>query len=77
MIEGKSLGNGGFKTFGYSINGGMDMDGNGYPDILVGSLDDRIALLRYAAELNPNYRKCFMFGGFFCFGGGHPVSFIM
>ncbi|XP_003961522.3 integrin alpha-3b [Takifugu rubripes] len=46
VIEGKTLGNGGFKTFGYSINGGMDMDGNSYPDILVGSLDDRIALLR-------------------------------
>lgn len=24
----------------------MDMDGNRYPDILVGSLDDRMALLR-------------------------------
>ncbi|XP_065805378.1 integrin alpha-3b isoform X1 [Labrus bergylta] len=46
VIEGKSVGNGGFKTFGYSLNGGMDMDGNSYPDILVGSLDDRIALLR-------------------------------
>ncbi|XP_061611298.1 integrin alpha-3b [Phyllopteryx taeniolatus] len=46
VIEGKSVDNGGFKTFGYSINGGMDMDDNNYPDILVGSLDDRIALLR-------------------------------
>ncbi|KAE8284387.1 Integrin alpha-3 CD49 antigen-like family member C Galactoprotein B3 [Larimichthys crocea] len=46
VIEGKSVGNGGFHTFGYSINGGMDMDDNSYPDILVGSLDDRIALLR-------------------------------
>ncbi|CAJ1080794.1 integrin alpha-3 [Xyrichtys novacula] len=46
VIEGKSVGNGGFKTFGYSLNGGMDMDGNNYPDILVGSLDDRMALLR-------------------------------
>ncbi|XP_071393895.1 integrin alpha-3b [Centroberyx affinis] len=46
VIEGKSVGNGGFQTFGYSINGGMDMDDNRYPDILVGSLDDRIALLR-------------------------------
>ncbi|XP_069373483.1 integrin alpha-3b isoform X2 [Paralichthys olivaceus] len=45
VIEGKTLGNG-FQTFGYSINGGMDMDENSYPDILVGSLDDRIALLR-------------------------------
>ncbi|XP_034426036.1 integrin alpha-3b isoform X1 [Hippoglossus hippoglossus] len=45
VIVGKTLGNG-FQTFGYSINGGMDMDDNSYPDILVGSLDDRIALLR-------------------------------
>lgn len=45
MIEGQSVQNG-FMTFGYSINGGMDMDGNSYPDILVGSLDDRLALLR-------------------------------
>ncbi|CAB1312346.1 unnamed protein product, partial [Coregonus sp. 'balchen'] len=46
VIEGKSVGSGGFHTFGYSISGGMDMDENSYPDILVGSLDDRIALLR-------------------------------
>ncbi|XP_040885313.1 integrin alpha-3b [Toxotes jaculatrix] len=46
VIEGKTVGNGGFQTFGYSINGGMDMDDNSYPDILIGSLDDRIALLR-------------------------------
>lgn len=46
VIEGKSVGSGGFKTFGYSISGGLDMDDNSYPDILVGSLDDSIALLR-------------------------------
>uniref|UniRef100_A0AAZ3SGR8 Integrin alpha-2 domain-containing protein n=1 Tax=Oncorhynchus tshawytscha TaxID=74940 RepID=A0AAZ3SGR8_ONCTS len=46
VIEGKSVGSGGFQTFGYSISGGMDMDENSYPDLLVGSLDDRIALLR-------------------------------
>ncbi|KAJ3608110.1 hypothetical protein NHX12_025160 [Muraenolepis orangiensis] len=46
VIEGKSVGDGKFKTFGYSLNGGMDMDDNSYPDLLVGSLDDRIALLR-------------------------------
>ncbi|XP_026206935.1 integrin alpha-3b [Anabas testudineus] len=46
VIEGKSVDENGFRTFGYSINGGMDMDDNSYPDILVGSLDDRIALLR-------------------------------
>lgn len=46
VIEGKSIGTEGFKTFGYSLSGGMDMDENSYPDMLVGSLDDRIALLR-------------------------------
>ncbi|KAG9346283.1 hypothetical protein JZ751_008108 [Albula glossodonta] len=46
VIEGKEVGDGRFKTFGYSISGGMDMDENSYPDVLVGSLDDRIALLR-------------------------------
>lgn len=46
VIEGKSVGNGGFSTFGYSLSGGLDMDDNSYPDILVGSLDDSIALLR-------------------------------
>ncbi|XP_041937818.1 integrin alpha-3b isoform X1 [Alosa sapidissima] len=46
VIEGKDVGTEGFKTFGYSLSGGLDMDENMYPDILVGSLDDRIALLR-------------------------------
>lgn len=46
MIEGKSVGDGNFQSFGYSIDGGMDMDGNSYPDMVVGSLDDRIALIR-------------------------------
>lgn len=46
VIEGKSIGAEGFGTFGYSISGGLDMDDNSYPDVLVGSLDDRIALLR-------------------------------
>ncbi|XP_041672760.1 integrin alpha-3-like isoform X2 [Cheilinus undulatus] len=35
-----------FRTFGYSLNGGVDVDGNKYPDLLVGSLDDTVALLR-------------------------------
>ncbi|XP_028331160.1 integrin alpha-3b isoform X1 [Gouania willdenowi] len=46
VIEGKSVDKEGFHTFGYSISGGMDMDDSSYPDIVVGSLDDRIALLR-------------------------------
>ncbi|XP_035254893.1 integrin alpha-3-like isoform X1 [Anguilla anguilla] len=54
VIEGKDVGNGGFQTFGYSINGGMDMDQNKYPDVLVGSLDNRIALLRARPVIHLN-----------------------
>ncbi|KAK1798382.1 hypothetical protein P4O66_007844 [Electrophorus voltai] len=46
VIEGKDITNGGFRTFGYSISGGLDVDRNSYPDVVVGSLDDRVALLR-------------------------------
>ncbi|XP_037400807.1 integrin alpha-3 isoform X1 [Pygocentrus nattereri] len=46
VIEGKDITNGGFKTFGYSISGGLDVDDNKYPDMVVGSLDDKVALLR-------------------------------
>lgn len=28
------------KTFGYSLSGGMDLDGNGYPDLLVGAYEE-------------------------------------
>ncbi|XP_014485304.1 PREDICTED: integrin alpha-PS1 isoform X2 [Dinoponera quadriceps] len=35
------------KTFGYSLSGGIDMDHNGYSDLLIGAYeDDAIALLR-------------------------------
>ncbi|KAL1278310.1 hypothetical protein QQF64_024983, partial [Cirrhinus molitorella] len=46
VIDGKDIPGGGFQTFGYSISGGMDVDKNSYPDIAVGSLDDRVVLLR-------------------------------
>ncbi|XP_030052652.1 integrin alpha-7 isoform X2 [Microcaecilia unicolor] len=36
----------GVKTFGYSISGGVDIDGNSYPDLLVGSLSDTVVLYR-------------------------------
>ena len=32
-------------TFGYSLNGGLDMDRNGYPDLVVGAYDSSRALL--------------------------------
>lgn len=35
------------RTFGYSLSGGMDLDSNGYPDLLVGAYDSySVALLR-------------------------------
>ncbi|XP_043091202.1 integrin alpha-3 [Puntigrus tetrazona] len=46
VIDGKDIPGGGLQTFGYSISGGMDVDKNSYPDIAVGSLDDRVVLLR-------------------------------
>ncbi|XP_051994348.1 integrin alpha-3-like [Xyrauchen texanus] len=46
IIYGKDIPGAGFQTFGYSISGGMDVDRNSYPDIVVGSLDDRVVLLR-------------------------------
>ncbi|CAL8275177.1 unnamed protein product [Boreogadus saida] len=36
----------GFRTFGFSLSGGLDVDHNCFPDLLVGSLDDTVALLR-------------------------------
>ncbi|XP_026499697.1 integrin alpha-PS1 isoform X1 [Vanessa tameamea] len=35
------------KTFGYSLSGGMDLDANGYPDLLVGAYENSsVALIR-------------------------------
>lgn len=34
------------KRFGYSISGGLDIDGNHYPDMAVGSLNDSVVLFR-------------------------------
>ncbi|KAF7698308.1 integrin alpha-3 isoform X2 [Silurus meridionalis] len=55
VIEGKDVSNGGFKTFGYSISGGLDVDDNKYPDIVVGSLDDRVALIRSRPVIHLKY----------------------
>lgn len=46
VISGAELGPSGIQTFGYSLSGGLDVDGNSYPDLLVGSLSEQIALLR-------------------------------
>ena len=46
VIHGEQLGLPGLATFGYSLSGQMDVDENFYPDLLVGSLSDRIVLLR-------------------------------
>ncbi|KAK3535628.1 hypothetical protein QTP70_018437, partial [Hemibagrus guttatus] len=34
------------KLFGYSLAGNMDIDGNGYPDLAVGSLSDSVLIYR-------------------------------
>nr|XP_021515831.1 integrin alpha-7 isoform X9 [Meriones unguiculatus] len=43
VLEGEAVG---IKSFGYSLSGGLDVDGNHYPDLLVGSLADAAALFR-------------------------------
>uniref|UniRef100_A0A6J0SV55 Integrin alpha-7 isoform X1 n=1 Tax=Pogona vitticeps TaxID=103695 RepID=A0A6J0SV55_9SAUR len=43
ILTGESVG---IKMFGYSFSGGMDIDGNFYPDLLVGSLSNTVALYR-------------------------------
>lgn len=37
----------GIKTFGYSLSGGMDLDQNGYPDLLIGAYEsDAVIFIR-------------------------------
>ncbi|XP_074622012.1 integrin alpha-6-like isoform X1 [Acropora palmata] len=46
VIKGSSV-SPGIRTFGYSLSGRLDMDENGYPDILVGAYQsDTVALIR-------------------------------
>lgn len=40
-------------SFGFSLSGGMDLDGNGYPDLLVGAYEsDTVALIRSRPIIN-------------------------
>ncbi|XP_047212380.1 integrin alpha-3-like isoform X2 [Girardinichthys multiradiatus] len=55
MIQGSTV-FAGFRTFGYSLAAGVDVDGNNYPDLLVGSLDDTVALLRSRPVVQLNNR---------------------
>jgi len=32
-------------TFGYSLSGGVDLDGNSYPDLLVGAYESAAAVV--------------------------------
>ncbi|XP_070339147.1 integrin alpha-3 isoform X1 [Equus asinus] len=56
VIHGEKLGLPGLATFGYSLSGQMDVDDNFYPDLLVGSLSDRIVLLRARPVINILHR---------------------
>ncbi|XP_066505205.1 integrin alpha-6 [Hoplias malabaricus] len=40
------------KLFGYSLAGNMDIDGNSYPDLAVGSLSDSVAVFRAKPVIN-------------------------
>ncbi|XP_031459086.1 integrin alpha-7 isoform X2 [Phasianus colchicus] len=43
VLDGEGVG---VTTFGYALSGGVDVDGNLYPDLLVGSLSDSVVLYR-------------------------------
>lgn len=43
-------------TFGFSLSGGLDMDGNEYPDLLVGAYDsDRVVYLKSRPVVQLSY----------------------
>ncbi|XP_059812024.1 integrin alpha-6-like isoform X1 [Hypanus sabinus] len=49
IIEGETVG---VTKFGYSIDGGIDIDDNFYPDMVVGSLSDSAVLFRACPVIN-------------------------
>ncbi|XP_015793178.1 integrin alpha-PS2 [Tetranychus urticae] len=55
VINGLDLNDPGIKTFGFSLSGGLDMDENAYPDLLVGAYaSDRAVHLRSRPVVNVN-----------------------
>ncbi|XP_039721533.1 integrin alpha-7 isoform X4 [Pteropus medius] len=52
VLEGEAVG---IKSFGYSLSGGLDVDGNHYPDLLVGSLADAAVLFRARPVLHVSH----------------------
>nr|XP_008517506.1 PREDICTED: protein FAM25A [Equus przewalskii] len=52
VLEGEAVG---IKSFGYSLLGGLDVDGNHYPDLLVGSLADTAVLFRARPVLHVSH----------------------
>ncbi|XP_059539144.1 integrin alpha-7 isoform X5 [Myotis daubentonii] len=52
VLEGEAVS---LKSFGYSLSGGLDVDGNHYPDLLVGSLADTAVLFRARPVLHVSH----------------------
>ncbi|XP_004700627.2 integrin alpha-7 isoform X3 [Echinops telfairi] len=52
VLEGEAVG---IRSFGYSLSGGLDVDGNHYPDLLVGSLADTAVLFRARPVLHVSH----------------------
>ncbi|XP_057557836.1 integrin alpha-7 isoform X5 [Hippopotamus amphibius kiboko] len=52
VLEGEAVD---VRSFGYSLSGGLDVDGNHYPDLLVGSLADTAVLFRARPVLHVSH----------------------
>ncbi|XP_045040580.2 integrin alpha-7 isoform X1 [Desmodus rotundus] len=52
VLEGEAVS---VRSFGYSLSGGLDVDGNHYPDLLVGSLADTAVLFRARPVLHVSH----------------------